>query len=368
VALEIGTKEARRERPAARAWSLVGAVTVRDRMLFIERLAMLLETGMPLHAALETLAQQCPHPRLADAIRAMAEEIVAGKTLAAAFVTQGNLFPGAYASLVAAAEAGGFLPEALNQLTELEDRQERLHSALVGALVYPAFLAGLSALVVVYVLVGVFPKFAEMFESIRDQLPASTIILIAVSDALRQHWALIGVAIAAAAGSLIYWLRTPSGGLLLDRAKLKLPLLRDLFMQSYMARVMRVMGTSLGNRVSVIDTIAACRETVQNREFQRFLGRVEQQVMEGRGFARAFQEEAAIPAMVRQMIATGDQTGKLALVMSRIADFYERELLRRIAILSKLAEPVMLLVMGVAVGVIVTSLILPIFKLAKGVH
>jgi type II secretory pathway component PulF len=135
-----------------------------------------------------------------------------------------------------------------------------------------------------------------------------------------------------------------------------------------MARVMRVMGTSLGNRVSVIDTIAACRETVQNREFQRFLGRVEQQVMEGRGFASAFQGEAAIPAMVRQMIATGDQTGKLALVMGRIADFYERELLRRIAVLSKLAEPVMLLVMGVAVGVIVTSLILPIFKLAKGVH
>jgi type II secretory pathway component PulF len=368
MAIEIGTIQARRKQPAARAWQHVGAVTVRDRMLFIERLAMLLETGMPLHAALETLAQQCPHPRLAEVIHAMTEEIVAGRTLAAAFAAQGSLFPGAYTSLAAAAEAGGFLPEALNQLTELEDRQERLRSALLGALVYPAFLAGLSVLVVLYVLVGVFPKFAEMFESIRDQLPVSTIVLIALSDALRQHWALIGVAAASAGAGLTYWLRSPSGGLLLDRAKLELPVLRELFMQSYMARVMRVMGTSLGNRVSVIDTIAACRETVQNRAFQRFLGRVEEQVMEGRGFASAFQAEAAIPDMVRQMIATGDQTGKLALVMGRIADFYERELLRRIAVLSRLAEPVMLLVMGVAVGVIVTSLILPIFKLAKGVH
>src|SRR5262245_17757367 len=98
-------------------------------MLFTERLAMLLETGMPLHAALDTLAQQCPNPRLAEAIAAVAGEIVSGKTLATALATQGTLFPAAYVSLVGAAEAGGFLPEVLTQLTELEDRQERLKSA-----------------------------------------------------------------------------------------------------------------------------------------------------------------------------------------------------------------------------------------------
>jgi len=220
----------------------------------------------------------------------------------------------------------------------------------------------------VYVLVGVFPKFSEMFESIKDQLPASTVILMAVSETLRQHWAAILLATGTAAAALARWLRTPAGRTLLDRAKLRLPLLRELFMQSYMARIMRVMGTSLGNRVSVLDTLAACRDTVPNREFGRFLGRIEQHVVEGRGFASAFQAEEGVPAMVRQMIATGDQTGKLALVMGRIADFYERELLRKIAALSKLAEPVMLLVMGVAVGLIVTSLILPIFKLARAVH
>jgi type II secretory pathway component PulF len=271
-------------------------------------------------------------------------------------------------SLVGAAEAGGFLSQVLSQLVDMEDQQERLRSALLGALVYPGFLAFLSVTVVAYVLVGVFPKFAEMFASIRDELPASTIALMALSDALRQHWAVIIVAAGAAGTAVARWLRTPAGGALLDRAKLRLPLLRDLFMQSYMARVMRVMGTSLANRVSVLDTLAACREAVPNREFREFLGRVEQQVVEGRGFASAFQAEASIPVMVRQMIATGDQTGKLALVMGRIADFYERELLKRIATVSKLAEPVMLIVMGVAVGLIVTSLILPIFRLARAVH
>jgi type II secretory pathway component PulF len=191
---------------------------------------------------------------------------------------------------------------------------------------------------------------------------------MALSDVLRQHWAAITLALGAAGFALTRWVGTPAGRSLLDRAKLRLPLVRDLFMQSYMARTMRIMGTSLGNRVSVRDTIVACREAVDNQEFRGFLERVEQSVIEGRGFASAFQAEAGIPPMVRQMIATGDQTGKLALVMARIADFYERELLRRIATLSKLAEPVMLLVMGVAVGLIVTSLILPIFKIARAVH
>jgi type IV pilus assembly protein PilC len=351
-----------------RRWRFGAAVSVRERMLFTERLAMLLETGMPLHAALDTLAAQCTNPRLKQAITAIAGEIVGGKSLAAAVATQGTLFPAAYVSLVGAAEAGGFLPEVLTQLTEMEDRQEKLRSALTGAMVYPAFLALLSLGVVVYVLVGVFPKFAEMFESIKDQLPASTVALMALSDILRQYWAPIVLGIAAAAVALARWAGSAAGAALIDRAKMKVPVARDLFMQSYMARTMRVMGTSLGNRVSVRDTIAACREAVENREFQGFLARVEEHVVEGRGFASAFNTEAGIPPMVRQMIATGDQTGKLALVMGRIADFYERELLRRIATLSKLAEPIMLLFMGVAVGVIVTSLILPIFKIARAVH
>jgi type II secretory pathway component PulF len=137
------------------------------------------------------------------------------------------------------------------------------------------------------------------------------------------------------------------------------------FMQIYMARTMRVMSTSMANGVTVLDTLAACRDAIANREFQQFLSRVEEHVVQGKGFAAAFNADASLPALVRDMISTGEQTGKLAMVMARIADFYERELMRRVMAMSKLAEPVMLLVMGGVVGVIVMSLILPIFKLSK---
>ncbi len=368
MAIELESPMLQPQRQPVGSWRLGGAISARERMQFTERLAMLLETGMPLHAALNTLQQQTQHPSLAQAIGAMAEAVMAGKPLATALAAQGALFPPAYASLVGAAEGGGFLAEVLGQLVDMEEKQERLRNALASAFIYPAFLALLSVVVVVYVLVGVFPKFADLFSGIKDQLPASTIVLMALSDALRQHWLAIA-ATGGAAGTLIArWVRSAAGKALLDRAKLRLPGLRGLFMQVYMARIMRVMSTSLGNRVSVLDTLGACRDAVSNLEFRAFLAKVEEHVVQGRGFASAFQEEAAVPQMVRQMIATGEASGKLALVMGRIADFYERELLRKITALSKLAEPVMLMVMGVVVGLIVTSLILPIFKLAAAVH
>ena len=128
------------------------------------------------------------------------------------------------------------------------------------------------------------------------------------------------------------------------------------------------MGVSLANGVSAVDTLASCRDVVPNREFGKLMRDVEASVSEGRGIAAGFAASAFVPPMVKQMIATGEETGNLATVMGRVADFYERELTRRVAVLSKVAEPVMLLLMGAVVGIIVSSLILPIFKLSRVVH
>ncbi len=127
------------------------------------------------------------------------------------------------------------------------------------------------------------------------------------------------------------------------------------------------MSLSLANGVSVMGALESCKDVVDNVVFARFVRRVERYVGEGKGFALGFNEEEFMPSMVQQTINTGDQTGNLGLVMGKIADFYEREIERKITMLSKLAEPIMLMVMGVVVGVIVSSLILPIFKLGRAV-
>jgi len=237
----------------------------------------------------------------------------------------------------------------------------------VSALSYPIFLILFSIGVVLFVLVVVFPKFADMFSAIRDQLPFTTLFLMGASDVLRQQWPLLLGGLLAALAVSVYWLRTPSGREVLDQSKMRLFYFRDIFIQIYLVQSLRVIGLSLANGVSVMDALGSCREVVQNRVFRRFIGGIEERVHEGAGFAIAFQQADFIPPAVRQMVTTGEATGNLPRVLSRIADYYERELGKRLATFSRLVEPVMLLVMGGVVGLIVSSLILPIFKLSRAV-
>lgn len=339
-----------------------------DRMLFTERLALLLETGVPLHAALRALHDQTTKPRLKTIIGEVAEAIVGGQRFSEALVRQPDLFPPTYVNLIGASEAGGFLPEVLEQLVDMDEKQERLRSTIVSALSYPGFLIAFSVLVVIFILVVVFPKFSVMFAGMYNDLPFTTRFLMDASDMLVSHGKVVmGATLAAVVGT---WAaaRQPGAQAWLDRQKLRVPYVKDIFIKIYLTRLMRVMGTSLERGVSILATLNACRNVIANAEFRSFISDLETQVTEGRGIASGFNESPLIPVSVKQMIATGEETGALGRVMGRVADFYERDLTRQLNQLAKMAEPVMLLVMGLLVGTIVTSIILPIFKLSKSVH
>ncbi|WP_137173055.1 type II secretion system F family protein [Massilia sp. HP4] len=355
-------------RPAmARSLFRARAPGLRERALFTERLALLLETGVPLHAALQSLLEQTEQAQLRAMIAAMCDDILAGERFSVALARH-RLFPSTYVNLIAASEAGGFMAEVLVQLVELDEKEERLRSTLVSALSYPLILLAFSFGVVLFILVSVFPKFAAMFASIHDQLPWTTRGLMFVSRLLTEHGAIVAAVVAALAGGAWMLVRRPDVRVAIDRAKLRLPVLREVFAKIYLARLLRVMGISLERGVTILATLESCRAVVPNADIQRFIRDLENDVTEGKGIAAGFQHSGFVPVAVRQMIATGEQTGTLGRVMSRISDSYDRELTRHLARLSKLAEPVMLLVMGILVGTIVSSLILPIFKLSRSVH
>jgi len=341
---------------------------VKDRMFFTEQLSLMLETGTALHKALESLQQQVENPAMVEVIDGLYEKITEGKPLSYALTQYPDLFPATYCNLVAAAEGGGFLDRVLLELMRMDEKRDELRRTLVSALSYPIFLVLFSLFVVIFVLVVVFPKFADMFAKIADRLPATTIVLMQVSDALIHHWALISTTVVAGVVSLVWWLHTPAGKALLDNLKLRIFGLRDIFIQIYIIQSLRVLGLSIGNGVSIQDALASSREVVSNSVFQRFLVSVEQKVNEGSGFAVAFQQADFIPPTVKQMVTTGEETGNLSHVLGRIADYYERELAKKLAAFSRIIEPVMLIIMGGVVGLIVSSLILPIFKLSQAMH
>ena len=339
-----------------------------ERRFFTERLALLLETGTPLHVALQTLSRQSRNPMFAAMVGRLHEDVTGGMPFAKALARQGETFPSTYVNLVAASEEGGFLDEVLKRLAEMDERNAQLSASIRSSLFYPGFLIVFSLAVVVFVLTVVFPKFETLFAGIAEHLPASTLILMATSKFLLANWPVVSGGLAATIALLWWWLASERGGAVLDRLKLALPGVSGLFAQFYLGRVLRVMSLSLEHGVSVPDALRACRGLIRNREFGRFLAGVEHDVEEGRGIAPAFNASRFVPDMVRQMIATGEESARLPLVMGRVADFYERDLTRRLNTLSKMIEPIMLLVMGTVVGLLVSSLILPIFKLSSIAH
>lgn len=342
-------------------------VSANDRMFFTEQLALLIETGESLYGALTTIVKQTENPRMREVIERVAQDISEGMSFGGALQQHDAVFSSTYVNLISASEAGGFMHQVLQQLLNMDKKREELRSTMVSAATYPAFLITFSIAVVVFVLVVIFPKFGAMFESIYDQLPMTTKALMAISDQLRQNWVFILAGLAIAIVGARQWLISDFGRTRMDHLRLYAPGIRGIFTQIYLVQCLQVLSMSLVNGVSVMDSLDACRDVVKNRVFRQLIANVEEKVQSGAGVAAGFSEADIVPDLAKHMIATGEQTGNLGKVMGRIAEYYETQLTKKLDALSKLAEPIMLLVMGVIVGVLVSSLILPIFKLSRAV-
>ncbi len=339
----------------------------KDRKFFTEQMALLLETGSNLQASLKALKSQLDKPDMVRMVSQLQEDVEQGRQFSRALAQHPEVFSQTYVNLVAASEDGGYMHEVLEQLLEMEQKREELRQTMMSALSYPVFLMIFALAVIIFVLVVVFPKFADLFSLIADQLPATTVFLMGASNIISQHWMLLIVGTVGLIVGYKYWASTDQGIEKLDWAKLHTPLLKEVFTQLYLVQSLRVLSLSLGNGVNIMDSLHACREVVSNNLFQRFIRHVEDNVEQGKGVAIGFEDTDFIPPVVAQMIKTGEETGNLPKVLRRLSSYYETELSNKLQTLSRLAEPLMLLIMGGVVGLIVSSLILPIFKLSRAV-
>lgn len=345
-----------------------GKLTANHRQFFTEQLALLLETGNTLHGSLEILENQTDHEQLKEMIADLHEKVSKGKTFSQALKSHTNLFSQTYITLIAAGEEGGFLATVLGHLMEMEEKREELRSMMVSAFTYPVILTIFAVGVVVFVLTSIFPKFIPLFASSGVKLPAVTQMLMTTSHYLTNYWWILLAAIVMLVVYLNMLLKQPGFRSWFDETLLTTPVAGSLFTRLYITHMMRLLSLSLANGVPLIDALAICKDASKNRQFQKFVQQLETNVSEGKGLGLGFREAKFIPQLIKQMMQTGEESGKLPLVTSRIADYYQKELARKLSMLSKIIEPVMLLVMGMFVAVIVSALILPIFKLSSTVH
>jgi type II secretory pathway component PulF len=343
-------------------------ISAQDQIFFTNQLSLMLEIGTPLNQSLSVIATQIKNKKFKKVIMNLLEEVEDGKMLSQALRKYPQVFSAEYVSLVNAGENSGHLREMLDRAMELQEKREGFITSLKGAMTYPIVLCMVTISVVIFMLAFVLPRFTELFEGIEEVLPPTTKLLMAMSHVLRGYWYLFPFLFAITWWGLREFLKTEKGRLSVDKLKVSLPPLSGIYIKIYLSQFMRTLGFLIQSNVPLMEALQITKRGASNLLFSKFIDRLTQNVEAGKGISPAFMEAPFIPETVRQMVRTGEESQKVDRVMLRLSDYYESEIEAQIKKFTIIVEPLLLILMGIVVGVIVISLILPIFKLSKVVH
>jgi general secretion pathway protein F len=330
------------------------------------QMATLLGAGLPLDEALATLATQLEQSPLARTLNSVRGEVVQGIALHSALARHPRIFSPLFINMIEVGEHSGTLDQVLEQLADFLEEQTRLRSRLQAALAYPLLMGVIGTGVLVFLITFVVPKVTRMLTDLGQSLPLPTRMLIAGSDFLTGWWWLLLILAAAAAAASYRYAHTEKGRLELDRLALRLPLFGRLNLLLATARLTRTLGTLLHSGVPLLKALTIVINLLPNRVLRQAIDDTAVAVREGEGLATPLKRSAVFPPMVAQMAAVGERSGELESMLLRVADAYEHQAELRIAGLLSLLEPLMILVMGVAVGFIVLAILLPIFQASQG--
>lgn len=338
-----------------------GRFTARDLALLTRQLATLAASA-PLEEALRTIGSQSDRRGVRRVVMATHAQVLEGYRLADAMAQQGNAFPPLYRAMVAAGESSGALPQILERLAELLERQQQLRARLAGALVYPAALAFTAVLVVAALMGFVVPKVVEQFESMGRALPWLTRAVIAVSDAIAQ-WGWLGLALLAVAGvAFLRLLRREDFRMRFDGLLLRLPLLGRVLRDLHAARMARTLAIMLESGLPLLEGLSITARTVGNRVLRAATATMVTAIDEGSSLSSAMRRAGVFPPTLLYMAGSGEGSGRLAPMLGRAADYLEREIDTVSAAALSLLEPAIIVALGGVVALIVLSILLPILQ------
>jgi type IV pilus assembly protein PilC len=338
-------------------------VKTKDITIFTRQFATMINAGLPLIKCLSILTQQTESPALSDIISDCSKEIEAGRSLSEALAKHPEAFSQLYVSMVRAGELGGMLDDVLLRVADQLERDAEIRQKIKSAMTYPIVVLGITIIIVTSMLMFVVPRFGKMFTELGGKLPTYTQFLVNVSHFLAGWGGL--VVIVAIIGSVIAYRRfkaTETGRMTLDRIKLRLPIVGTLFHKTAMSKFSRTLGTLLSAGVPILGALEITGDTTGNMVVTKALEEVRAGVKEGETIARPLTQAEIFPPMVTQMISIGEETGALDVMLAKVSDFYDSEVNSAMDSFASIIEPVLLVVLGAAVGSIVIALYLPIFK------
>jgi general secretion pathway protein F len=344
---------------------LLRGVKPAEVSVMTRQLSTLLGAGVPLIGSLESLVAQITNPTFKRIMAQVKDSVNEGNSLALSLSQHPKVFPSIYVNMVQSGEASGSLDVVMDRLADFGEHQQALRSRFKAALAYPIFMS-IVAVIVLFVLVTfIVPNITSVFAEMRQTLPLPTVVLIEVSDFLLSFWWVIVLALFCAILILRRIGRRPRGRYLRDRLKLRIPVVGQLNQKIALGRFARTLGSLLQSGVSLIPALQIVSRIVDNVLIQEVIEKAGDEIQKGQSLAGSLSKSPWFSSMAVQMIAVGEQSGDLEGMLYKIAESQEREVETQITALTSMLEPVMILVMGVVVGFIVFSIILPIIEMSQ---
>ena len=330
---------------------------------FTRQLSDLMEAGITIAKALDILHNQTTNKKLKHIISDIRDFCVSGNPLSSALARHPKVFSNLYISMVRSGETGGMLENVLKQLSDFNEKQLEIRMKIRAALAYPILMTFVGITTITVLITFVMPKMIVMFSDFGQALPLPTQILLFISTSIRNYWFILVIFLAAIVMALNKIYATQAGRLAIDRMKLNSPLIGPLVKKIEIARFASTLATLLQNGVAILDALSVVMETIGNVIIKEDVQKAYFSVREGSGLAQGLSPSKIIPSAVINMIAIGEEGGHVEKSLLKIAQNYERESDEAIKIMMSLLEPILILTLGVIVGFIVVSMLLPIFEM-----
>ncbi len=343
---------------------LLGRVGMEDLTVTTRQLSTLIGASIPLVDALSALYEQTDAPAMKKTIAQVRDSVNEGLSFGDALAQHKRVFPELYVNMVRSGEASGALDVVLLRLAEFMEGQHRLRSKIGAALVYPAVLLMISIVVLMYLLTAVVPKVVGMFESMKQTLPLPTRILISISSFLSWSWWIIIIVVVIGVVLIVKWRKTDQGAYKFDRFRLRFPVYGTVYKKVSVARFARTLGTLLTSGVPIIESLRIVKTVVENKIMEMAIENSIAEIMDGSSLAAPLKKSGVFPPILVHMVSVGEKSGSLEEMLMKAAESYEGDVETTVAGLTSVIEPLMIVIMGVLVGFVVLSILLPMLEMS----
>ena len=343
-----------------------GTVTDKDITLFTRQLATMMKAGVPLLQSFDIVGKGHSNPAVAKLLLDIKSDVETGSSMSAAFRKYPLYFDALFCNLINAGEQAGILDTLLDRLATYKEKIQAIKSKIKSALFYPISIIVVAFIIVAIIMIFVIPDFKELFDGFGADLPAPTLIVMAISDVFVQWWWAIFGSIGGAIWFFFYtWKRSLSMQATMDRLILKIPVFGPLVRKATIARWARTLATMFSAGVPLVEALDSVAGASGNRVYFDATKRIQSEISTGTSLTVAMQNTNVFPNMVLQMTAIGEESGALDSMLSKVADFFEAEVDDAVDALASLMEPVIMVVLGTLIGGLVVAMYLPIFKMGS---